>query len=311
MPWIRSGRAQIYFETKGGNGPPLVLIRGFASTIESWNGIAEDLARDHRIVLLDNRGVGRSSTPAGTYSVAVMADDVAAVLNATGIASAHVVGTSMGGMIAQELAIAHPGRVRSLVLAGTSCGGSHAFPLCTRGVLAIALAAALPPRLRARVSSFATLSPNARRTRPELIEHRAELLSASMTPVVGLVGQAFAVFRHATAPRLGRIRVPTLVIHGESDNLIDCRNADVLGRLIRCGRVELWPNVGHDLATEAPELMARRVRDHVRDTVYRPHLYRNPATSARPVRAARRAAVLGWPTPEPSALEAERWAEPA
>src|SRR5438094_194527 len=105
MPYVRSNGANIYFETRGSTGPPLILIRGFASTSRSWNGVDHNLAKDHRTVVLDNRGVGRSSTPSGTYSTARMADDVAAVMSAAGIESAHVLGTSLGGMIAQELAL--------------------------------------------------------------------------------------------------------------------------------------------------------------------------------------------------------------
>jgi pimeloyl-ACP methyl ester carboxylesterase len=272
MPEVRSNGARIYYEVRGRSGPPLVLIRGFASSIRSWNGVDHDLAADHFAVVLDNRGIGRSSSPSGTYSVTGMAEDVLAVLDDAGLDSAHVMGTSLGGMIAQEVALRSPQRVRSLTLAATTPGKKRGMALRPKAVLAIAAGALLPAPLRSRLTALATLSPEARRSRPSLVEYRTGILRRNPTPLRGLVGQAFAIFGHRAVDRLTAIRVPTLVIHGDADKLIAHENAERLVELIPLARLESWSGVGHDLATEAPSRLAESVRRHVQDAAHRAHV---------------------------------------
>jgi pimeloyl-ACP methyl ester carboxylesterase len=276
MPYVRSGGARIYYEVGGRAGPPLVMIRGFASSIRSWNGVDHDLASDHLTVVFDNRGIGRSSSPSGTYSVAGMADDVIAVLDDAGLDSAHVMGTSLGGMIAQELALRCPQRVRSLTLAATTPGKKRGMALRPKSVLAIAAGVLLPAPLRSRLTALATLSADARRSHPALVEYRTGVLRKNPTPLAGLVGQAFAIFGHRAVDRLAAISIPTLVIHGDADNLIDHQNAERLAELIPRARLESWRGVGHDLATEAPSRLAESVRRHVQDVVHRAHIVSPP-----------------------------------
>ena len=263
MPFVRSNNARIYYEVRGTDGPPLVLIRGFGNTLCSWNGLDADLAGDHCVVLMDNRGVGRSSSPGGTYTVSTMADDVAAVIDAVGLGPAHVFGTSLGGMIAQELAIRHPERVRSLVLAASTPGREFGVPIRRRGLMTLALSTVLPPRMRASVAGLATLSSKIRRERRKQVMSRAAAISASPTPLRGLIGQAGAVLRHRAGTRLRSVSIPTLVVHGKADKLIDCKNADILVDLIPRARLELWSGHGHDLTTEDPRRLAQAVRGHV------------------------------------------------
>jgi pimeloyl-ACP methyl ester carboxylesterase len=267
MPHVRSRGASVYYEIRGRAGPPIVMVRGFASSIRSWNGVDHDLAADHVTVALDNRGIGRSSSPSGTYSVAVMAEDVLAVLNDAGVDSAHVMGTSLGGMIAQELALRHPRRVRSLTLAATTAGKKRGMTLRPKSVLVIAAASLMPAPLRSRLTALATLSAAARRTRPALVDYRTGVLRRNPTPLCGLIGQAFAIFGHRAGERLARINVPTLVIHGDADNLIDHQHAEHLAELIPTAQLESWRGVGHDLATEAPARLADSVRRHVQDVI--------------------------------------------
>ena len=271
MPHVQGQDASIYFEVRGTGGPPLVMIRGFASPIGTWNGVDHDLAADHTVVVLDNRGVGRSSCPRGAYSAAVMADDVAAVMSAAGVESAHVFGTSLGGMIAQELAFKFPERVRSLSLGATTAGRGHGRVLRPSAVTALLLAAVMPRRIKARLAAWATLSPAARaaRARPRPDSERPRKPTNAPTPLLlrGLIGQAFAVLGHRAGERLARISAPTLVMHGDADNLVDPRHAEHLTRLIPTSRLQLFAGVGHDLATEVPEQLAAAVRAHVRQVL--------------------------------------------
>lgn len=263
MPFARSQGADIYYELRGTCGPPLVLLRGFASSIHTWNGVDFDLGKDHRTIVLDNRGVGRSAAPTGRYRVHQLARDVVAVMIDAGFNGAHVLGTSLGGMIAQELAIHYPDRVRSLVLAATAPGSKGGAPITTTGIITLAAATVLPGRLRAQLTARVTLSP-ASRSRPEFSSAPVEPSRRRGGSINGLVGQAYAIFQHNAAERLGRVTAPTLIIHGDSDALIDPRHAKCLAELIPHSCLESWVGVGHDLATEDPSRLAESVRQHIR-----------------------------------------------
>jgi len=122
---VQNQGAKIYWDEQG-QGAPVLLIMGLGLTSDMWHRTRPVLARSYRTLAIDNRGVGRSDVPAGPYSIALMASDAAAVLDAAGIETAHVFGVSMGGMIAQEFALQYPGRVRSLILGCTAAGGPTA-----------------------------------------------------------------------------------------------------------------------------------------------------------------------------------------
>ncbi len=122
MPYARNGSTHLFWEEYG-SGPPVLLIMGLSFTHEMWFRALPWLAPRYRVIAFDNRGTGRSDAPRGPYTIRQMASDARVVLDAAGIEAAHVVGASMGGMIAQELALSFPRRVRSLVLACTTHGG--------------------------------------------------------------------------------------------------------------------------------------------------------------------------------------------
>src|SRR5580658_9592833 len=124
MSFAQNKGARIYWDEQG-SGEPLLLIMGLSYPSSMWHRSRPVLAKSYRTIALDNRGVGQSDAPPGVYSIALMASDAAAVLDAAGLESAHVFGVSMGGMIAQEFALQYPQRVRSLILGCTNAGGPH------------------------------------------------------------------------------------------------------------------------------------------------------------------------------------------
>ena len=125
MPFVENQGAKIYWDEQG-QGARVLLIMGLGYTSVMWHRIRSALAQRYRTVAFDNRGVGLSDVPPGPYSIATMASDAAAVLDAAGVSSAHIFGVSMGGMIAQEFALQYPKRTRSLILGCTSPGGPSA-----------------------------------------------------------------------------------------------------------------------------------------------------------------------------------------
>src|SRR6202047_1299862 len=148
MSFVENQGAKIYWDEQG-SGEPLLLIMGLSYPSYMWHRTRPILAKNYRTIALDNRGVGQSDVPPGVYSIALMASDAAAVLDAAGVDSAHVFGVSMGGMIAQEFALQYPARVRSLVLGCTASGGPNAVRAEKR-VTEILMGIGLGPEERAR-----------------------------------------------------------------------------------------------------------------------------------------------------------------
>src|SRR5581483_9541420 len=146
----RGGAVRIAWEARG-SGEPLLLIQGLGYARWGWEPVVEPLARRFRVLVFDNRGIGESDAPPGPYSAAAMAGDALQVLDEAGADSAHVVGASLGGMIAQELALAAPERVRRLVLACTAAGGSSEAPMPAETVELLARAPSLPPERSLRL----------------------------------------------------------------------------------------------------------------------------------------------------------------
>src|ERR1700730_9656188 len=125
MAFAENQGVRIYWDEQG-TGEPLLLIMGLSYPSYMWHRSRPVLRERYRTIAFDNRGIGQSDVPPGTYSIALMASDAAAVLDAAGVENAHVFGVSMGGMIAQEFALQYPKRVRSLILVCATAGGPHA-----------------------------------------------------------------------------------------------------------------------------------------------------------------------------------------
>src|ERR1044072_1495615 len=150
MAFVENEGVRIYW-TEQGKGEPLLMIMGLGYSHDMWNRAAPVLAERYRIIMFDNRGVGRSDVPPGPYPIATMAADARAVLDGAGIDRAHVFGVSMGGMIAQEFALNYPERVGALVLGCTACGGPQATPAGPEVLVALLARATMPAEDAIRV----------------------------------------------------------------------------------------------------------------------------------------------------------------
>jgi pimeloyl-ACP methyl ester carboxylesterase len=260
VPHVTSAGVKIYWEEADVVPPsthsaqsdrilsPLLLIMGLGATLEWWQRLIPILAPRYRTIVYDNRGVGRSDVPPGPYSIPQMAEDAVAVMAAAGIASAHVFGASMGGMIAQELALNHPSRVRSLILGCTACGGAHVVPASKE--VGAALSARSTMTREAAMWVMAPYTFDAGTPRERVAEDIAVRLAATVTNE-GYFAQ-FAAIRawSGTHDRLPGIAMPTLVVHGETDLLVPVENGRIIARAIPHARLVTIPQASHIFFTD-------------------------------------------------------------
>jgi 3-oxoadipate enol-lactonase len=257
-----SGDVRIAWEELGsGTGDPVLFVHGLGYERHGWGPAPELLAERYRVLVFDNRGVGESDVPPAPYTVAGMAADALAVLDAAGVERAHVIGASLGGMISQELVLAAPERVDRLVLCCTTPGGTHAYPMPEKTQLAFAAFAADPSERGFRLLVENALAERTVQARPELVDEILAYRLAHRPPLDGWQAQAFAAFGFDTNGRLAEIRAPTLVIHGTADNVVDHRNAQLIADAIPGARLELVPGTGHVFMWEQPERFVELVTE--------------------------------------------------
>jgi pimeloyl-ACP methyl ester carboxylesterase len=270
MSMAKVGAIDLYYEEQG-SGYPLLLIMGLAADSQAWLFQVPDLARHYRTISFDNRGVGRSSKPSGPYTIDAMADEAAGLLDVLEIERAHVVGVSMGGMIAQELVLRHPSRVRGLVLActfpepdahihrtreqsltelGGSVGPEGQVQLDVSKIDPMMVFQNLMPRVFTPAFLMTDL--------PKLMQLFGGALQwgFSMDAILAQVG---ATMGHRTTDRLHQITAPTLVITGDADLLIPPANSDILAREIPNARLVKVPGGSHGFNFETPEVFNREV----------------------------------------------------
>ncbi len=247
----------MYWDARG-SGPPVLLIMGLSFTHEMWFRLLPGLAPRYRAILFDNRGMGRSSVPDGPYTIAKMARDAAAVLRAAGESSAHVIGASMGGMIAQELALRMPEKVRSVVLGCTSHSGVLGRWPDFRALPPPASIFKLDRLGRERALSRLLYADN---TPTERIEEDLKLRVGTKWEAKGFRNQFAAILMWSAYLRLPNFRTPTLVVHGDQDRFLPPVNGRVLSRRIPGARFEVIPDAGHILTTDQPEYCTELMRE--------------------------------------------------
>jgi pimeloyl-ACP methyl ester carboxylesterase len=252
MPIARNGAVELFYESTG-SGPPVLLISGQAMTLDAWWRTVCKLSGSFRVLRFDNRDVGRSSHWPWPYVVAQMADDAVAVLDAAGVDRAHVYGLSLGGMVAQELALRYPERVRSLVLGATTGGGPDAVLAKPQPLTFFVRVGAMAPEEAEWAAVPYNYSLRTRREHGERIAQDIAKRVEHQTDTLAYLHQVAAAASHNTVARLGSIRAPTLVVHGEEDLVIPPRNGELLAKAIPGAELKLWPGAGHFYITDEPE----------------------------------------------------------
>jgi pimeloyl-ACP methyl ester carboxylesterase len=256
MPFIQNQGARIYWDEQG-QGAPILLIMGLGWPSYLWHRTRPVLASRFRTIALDNRGVGQSDVPPGPYSMAMMASDAAAVLDAAGVDRAHIFGLSMGGMIAQEFALQYPTRVESLLLGCTAPGGPQAVraePAATQ----LLFARDLSPEEFSRAMNPFIYDPG---TPQERIEADFVLRKQWFARPEAYTAQLQAILAWEAYSRLPRITAPTLVIHGENDRLVPPANGKIIAERIPGAQLVMIPHASHILSTDQPEAVHHAVLD--------------------------------------------------
>ena len=261
MPHAEVNGRRLHYVRRG-RGEPLLLIQGLSANHLHWGeeflGLLEE---DFDYVSYDHQGTGHSERTTDPFTMLDLADDAAGLLDALELNSAHVMGVSMGGMVAQEVALRHPQRVRTLTLGCTYAGGEGSAltdPTVIQHLGELFMSGRAQEGLRAAFEynvsrEFADDPANF-----ELVKRIARDLPTSLDV---MLLQVQAVAGHDTSKRLGEISAPTLVIHGSEDQMLSVSNAHHIAERIPGARLEILEGVGHAFWWERPERSAQLVRE--------------------------------------------------
>lgn len=247
---------EMYYEVHGptaapqAEAEPLLLIMGLGANATSWEMQLPALSREYRVIAFDNRGAGRSEKPHSPYTMHQLAEDAVGLMDHLGVDSAHVFGMSMGGMIAQELVLDQPQRVRTLILGGTMAGGARAVMAGPQLIQQWAASAVLP--LEQAIENglrFLYSDEFIARNRERLVK-RAIGLSHLQAPPHALQRQVMAVIGFNAHERLGRVRCPTLILTGTEDKIIPAENSRILADEIEGSELVEFEGAGHGFLAE-------------------------------------------------------------
>ncbi len=259
MPTVQANGINLYYELTGA-GEPLLLISGLGYGLWQWHKMIPRLSEHFRVIAFDNRGAGQTDKPPGPYNVQMLAADTAGLLDALGMETCIVVGHSMGGFVAQELALSYPHRVSKLVLASTNFGGPNHIPV-TPEAMAVLMDQSGDPVERVRRGAAVAFKRGFDQSHPEVVEEITRYRLSSPVPPEAYqaqmaVGLGLFDKDKCFEPRLKDVKVPTFILFGDSDRVTPPGNADLLAKAIPNSTVHMLPDVGHLFPMENPDLAA-------------------------------------------------------
>jgi pimeloyl-ACP methyl ester carboxylesterase len=252
----------MYYEIHG-SGFPFIMIRGLSSDVYRWPpSFVEEIAKDFKVILFDNRGAGRTDKPDIEYSIRMMADDTVGLLNALNIEKAIVLGFSMGGSIAQEIVLNYPERVKKLVLCGAGSGGPHRVAASDEVYASLnSDREGLTPEETIRNSLPLLFTKNFIENNPDKIDEFVARSILAIIPPYSYRRQLTAIFNYESYSRLKNIKVPTFVISGKDDILVPPQNSELLAENIPGAKLVLLDNLAHDFFSQDPLLTAKTIID--------------------------------------------------
>ena len=264
MPTATVRDFELYYEEHG-RGEPLVLVPGFGTGLWIWYRQVPAFAEKFRVIVFDPRGVAGSPTSDAPFTMRDLADDLAALLAELKVERAHVLGASFGGFVAQEFALAHPGRTRSLVLCCTSYGGAGHVPPAPETLAAIASTKGLNTSERVRENLLLAFSPRFVEGSPAEVERVVGLRAEADVPESAYLRQLQAAVAFDASARVGNISAPTLVITGDEDAIVPHQNSLNLAAAIRGATLRVLRGGSHAFFIERPEEFNRAVLEFLDD----------------------------------------------
>jgi len=256
MPKLKVNDIQMYYEVRG-EGFPLVMIMGINGNADWWDPrMVQELSKNFKVIMFDNRGAGRTDVSNKEYTIKLFADDTAGLMNALGISKAHVFGLSMGGMIAQELVLNYPEKVKKLVLCSTLCGGTKSIP-ASEEVFGMFIAdrsgLSLEEIFRREVPLLFT--EGFIQNKPEFVELFIQRVLIAPISSKSFLRRLYALTKFDTCDRLPQIRTPTLILHGKRDILVPPENGSILAEAIPNAKLVYFENSAHVLAEEMEKVL--------------------------------------------------------
>lgn len=263
MPTITSNGIQMYYEIHG-QGDPLVLIMGLRRNAEWWYNQLPTLSQHFQVLVFDNRGAGRSDKPEMPYTIGLFAEDTQGLMRSLGLSKAHILGVSMGGYIAQELAIRYPRMVRGLILGCTGPGGSRAVRMSPERLAKFTAIQGLTPEQILRKDMDIYFSDSFIETQEEKITRFITISFLHYQPAEAFQRQFEACLAHDTVDRLQAIGHPTLILSGDDDPLVPPENSRILKELIPQAELVFFPKGRHCFFLEEGELFNQKVVEFLR-----------------------------------------------
>jgi pimeloyl-ACP methyl ester carboxylesterase len=264
MPRIAAGEIELYYEEQG-EGAPLVLIPGFGTGLWIWFKQIPAFAREFRTLAFDPRGISRSDAPDAPITIRTIADDLAALLQSLRIRSAHILGASFGGFVAQDFALAYPLMTRSLTLCCTSFGGPHHVPPSTATLQALASTKGLNTEERVRENLLLAFSPAFVEQSREEVEKVITLRGQNYVPEHAYLHQLQAAMAFDAEGRISQLAAPTLVLSGDADIIVPIENSRNLAARIQNARLVTIKGGSHTFFIEQPDEFNEAVIEFVKE----------------------------------------------
>lgn len=259
MPSLNLESGTLYYEVQG-QGPSLIVLKGLGHTIRHWLGFDRILAKHFQVITIEHRGIGRSQARLSwRHSIFDLAGDLKLVCDHLKVKQAHILGLSMGGMVALAFACAYPQRCRSLIVANTSIAGLRSPRISARAVLRLARSCLQPDRMLKEFSELLHDPGLGEAKRQRLIEQWKKILEKEHIPVKSVAKHLLAAARFDPQTNLRNLKVSTLILYGPNDQFVPAINSFRLHRLIPKAELVKINDAGHELTTDKPQATLKAI----------------------------------------------------